>query len=626
MSDSENDVNSAKDYTGLVASYARKSSQSAALESNAFSVEDEYQQFYAGGETAAASLIQPTFLPKVLRKLCTQNSTLPPCIEAMEVNIDGTGHDLKFSDATQREMDIAKRKARAQAASEGKAQVDNADQLKTQEALDAELESERELSDLASIFEECYPGVSFLSMRRAIRRDCESVGTGYMEVIRNVQDEVVFLRRIAPENLRMCRLDTKSVEVTKSIIRNGKTFDVRVNVRERRFAQTNGTSLRYFKEFGASRDLDKDTGQWADNGRLEASKRATEVIMFGAVDDPGTPYCLPRWISQLPSVLGQREAEELNLTYFDNGGIPPVLIYMVGGKLTSESHDLLKNLFSGSAKTKQAGVVIEAIPTSGSLDKEGKAELKVERFGSETQGDSMFDKYDDKCETKIRLSFRLPPLFIGKTTDYTYATAFASYMVAEEQVFSPERREFDQTINTTLMQDKSLGGGKYKYVSRPLTVKDIEAQLRVLEFAAGKNAITNEEYITQANSLTNMNMEFSGKEQQQIDINALLANANTPQDQNGAPQDSTGNQPAPDANAVAKRLKSEMGNLIMLASHVATVVNDSTTEEFKSVVTKAVADVPDDLRPALRMLVAKELFAGVKDRGARKLVEDHVHL
>ena len=245
-------------------------------------------------------------------------------------------------------------------------------------------------------------------------------------------------------------------------------------------------------------------------------------------------------------------------------------------------------------------------------------------FGAESQNDSMFGEYDDKCETKIRVSFRLPPLFIGKTTDYTYATAFASYMVAEEQVFAPERREFDQVINTTLMQDASLGGGKYKYVSRPVTVKDVESQLRVLEFASDKKAITNEEYVKQANSLTSLNMEFSGKEQQSLDLNALLAGANTDPNADPAAQPKDGKQPAQPPQDVAKRLKAELGNLIMLAGHIATVVSDSTTEEFKQMVQKSVDDTPDDLRPTLRMLVAKELFTGQRDRGASKLVEKHV--
>ena len=36
-------------------------------------------------------------------------------------------------------------------------------------------------------------------------------------------------------------------------------------------------------------------------------------------------------------------------------------------------------------------------------------------------------------------SFRLPPIFVGITSDYTRATASESREVAEEQVFEPER-------------------------------------------------------------------------------------------------------------------------------------------------------------------------------------------
>ena len=153
--------------------------------------------------------------------------------------------------------------------------------------------------------------------------------------------------------------------------------------RERRFAQlVNGVTLVYFKEFGASRDLNKSTGKWAArNQRLPARERATEILHLSCIPDSHSPYGLPRWIGQLPSVLGSRKAEEFNLEFFDNGGVPPALIVLQGGTLQSETRKALEAKFAGGATRLNRVQILEVEPTGGSLDKPTTARVTVERFG-----------------------------------------------------------------------------------------------------------------------------------------------------------------------------------------------------------------------------------------------------
>ena len=63
--------------------------------------------------------------------------------------------------------------------------------------------------------------------------------------------------------------------------------------------------------------------------------------------------------------------------------------------------------------------------------------------------------------TEIRSTFKLPPIYTGDTTDYTRATALESARVAEEQVFEPERREFDQIFNRTVLADMQINYWKF---------------------------------------------------------------------------------------------------------------------------------------------------------------------
>jgi PBSX family phage portal protein len=417
-----------------------------AVQGNAFEPEDEYQQLYVGA-TRDQGIIQPPYVLRTLDRLSQENNALGPCIETMVTNVDGTGYDFESDD--------------------GKAE-DNQD--------------DSNIKALNDFFGEPWPGMSFTTMRKLLRRDMERTGNAYLEVLRNAQDEIAFIRHVDAKMMRMLRLDD-AVPVDVQVMRGGKQVKLTVMQRERRYCQlVNGVSLMYFKEFGSKRDLHKKTAVWAPQGqRLPAQMRATEIIHLTTLPDAHTPYGVPRWINQMPSVLGSRQAEEFNLEFFNNGGIPPVMILLQGGTLQAETRRSLEQKLSGEAKKNNRAIILEVEPSGGSLEQTPQARVTVERFGAERQQDSMFEKYDQRCEERIRRSFRLPPIFVGQANDYSFATAFASYTVAEAQVFKPDRDEFDEIVSMRLLP--ALGFAGYKMRSKPLVIEDATLKLQGLEVA-----------------------------------------------------------------------------------------------------------------------------------------------
>ena len=307
--------------------------------------EDSFTGMYWTGGAAGGDgvyVLEPTYTPGVLATLAAQNNMLGKCIEAMEVNIDGTGHVIKL--------------------------------------VTGEDDDETEKTRLENFFKEPFPGKSMVEIRRSLRRDIETTGNGYLEVIRNLADEIVMINWLDVQDMRLLRLGDV-VEVQKVLDRDGQEMTVTIRTRERRYVQlVNGKSI-YFKEFGAGRDIHRGTGEWVKDGaRLPINLRGSEVIHFVGVKEPKTPYGSPRWISQLPSVLGSRKAEEHNLEFFDGGGIPPVLVIVQGGTLGREVKEDLKQHLSGIGGRHRAAVV-EAISTSGSLESAGTVQVRVERFG-----------------------------------------------------------------------------------------------------------------------------------------------------------------------------------------------------------------------------------------------------
>ena len=480
---------------------------------NAFLAEDEYKNFYIGAEKDAG-LIVPPYNFKQLDHMAQESNALSPCIEAMVTNIDGTGFDFEKSAGPDERVKNYSAEQSSTKPVEGADLTtkpkDNTTPAKKPFAKeeDASLtEKDPQITALWNFFDAPWPGESFVTQRKTVRRDIERIGNGYMETLRNTAGDITFIRYADGKTIRLIKLDG-GVEVEQTIVRGGVSKTVKVLMRYRRYAQMmSGTALVYFKEFGCPLDLDKTTGKFADKGiRLPANQRASELIHFTALPDSATPYGVPRWISQTPSVLGSRKAEEMNVSFFEAGGIPPVIFFLHGGSLTPESQVALKQILAGTPATKHKAAVMEVVPNSGKTDGPSNAKITVERFGSEKQNDSMFEKYDEKCEERIRRAFRLPPMFVGKTSDHNFATAYVSYTIAEAQVFKPERDEFDEIVSIKLLP--AMGFEGYRMASKPIKLNDSQFKKDGLALAQSTGAVSAEEFLTIINKTYDLDIKI----------------------------------------------------------------------------------------------------------------------
>jgi len=440
------------------------------LGSNAGYAEDRFVGLYESTKTPdGATIIPPQHNPDTLTSVVHSNNTLMQCIEAMEVNIDGTGFEIEPSDP---KMDASK-----------------------VVGLDA----------VIGLMDEPYPTTTMTSLRRALRRDIEITGNGYLEVIRNAAGDIMLLKQIPSVTMRLCRLSPHQ-KVTKNMYRNGKSVRVSMQARLRPFAQIINRKPIYFKEYGASEHLDKHTGGWSS--KVKPKDRATEIIHFTAVLDGTSPYGVPRWINQTPSAIGSRKAEENNLDFFNSGGLPPVLITVSGGIMVKETKQALENYLNGK-NSKNRAAILEAYASGTSLDNSGSVKITVERFGSERVSDSMFENYDAKCSTRIRGAFRLPELYVGQNGG-NFAASRAASMLAEAQVFKPERREFDATMNLTIIRE--LSQGTVKMTSKQNTIKDGNLQMKGIAVARSTGAVSPESIVDNISDVAGVSLTYSAEE------------------------------------------------------------------------------------------------------------------
>lgn len=459
-----------------------------AIRSTALEADDEFAQFFKDNALQQkVDIIQPPYNQNTLAGLCQINNALSPAIEAMVNNVDGTGHTIRPRD-------------------EGDGSGD-------------EVEGNSELASkqkrIENFFVEVFPGQSFTTLRKQLRRDLETTGNAYIEVMRDRKGDMVFLRYVRAKDVRLVKLDDP-IEKDVKITRNDKQVTVTMLATERRYAQIVGNKVVFFKEVNATRHLHKKEGLWegsealeSDTNAIEPQDRANELIHLTMIPDIRSPYGVPRWIPQLPSVLGSRKAEEHNLEYFNSGGIPPVLVTIAGGQAAEEGAKTLEQFFSGQATNKQRAVIMEVENVGGSLDKEGSGtKIDVHRFGAEKVSDSMFENYDARSEKRVRRAFRLPPLFVGQAEDFSFATAFASYTVAEAQVFQPERSEFDEMVNNIIMPELDPEG-LFEFMSLPITANDTAQRLEAIKISLEAGGIDAEGVIDAINDLVGLELKFN---------------------------------------------------------------------------------------------------------------------
>ena len=315
---------------------------------------------------------------------------------------------------------------------------------------------EKETKVLSSFLKSPNINESMMSVQSGAIEDYERYGFCFYEIIRNARRKPSLIRHAKAFNIRLMRKSGDAVAVTIDVVRGGERSKVTERKKFRKYIQVIGSSKVFYKEFGDPRDMDYRNGRYAskpdgkggEGYKVDKENRATELLHHRQYSEDS--YGLPRWISQLPSILGSRESEEVNLRYFEDNTVPPMIMSVAGGRLTRTSFEDLNRLLKakGLGKDRQNQILlIEAIPETTGLDEKGTATIKIDKLTSERPSDGLFKEYDDSNINKIRSSFRLPPVVIGMSQDVNFATAQTSMYVAETQVFLPERQTHDEFLN-----------------------------------------------------------------------------------------------------------------------------------------------------------------------------------
>jgi PBSX family phage portal protein len=245
--------------------------------------------------------------------------------------------------------------------------------------------------------------------------------------------------------------------------------------RFRRYVQKHEGRTTYFKEVGDPRIVDSRKGDAVGRDALveDHGDGAREeprftlagndiVIRTGTTGFPvrwaantvkhldlystRSSYGLPRYIGNLFSIFGSRAADEVNYVTFKNQNIPNLAITISNGQLTDETGERIEEFLEAiqSDDNYSKILVLEAEPVMEGMRDPGTVKIELHPLGKEQHTDAMFVKYQQNNDERTRRAWRFPPIFVGKSEDFTGKTIDASRKLADEQVFGPERNRFDR--------------------------------------------------------------------------------------------------------------------------------------------------------------------------------------
>ncbi|MGX7386772.1 hypothetical protein ACWOF5_00880 [Carnobacterium divergens] len=128
-------------------------------------------------------------------------------------------------------------------------------------------------------------------------------------------------------------------------------------------------------------------------------------------------------------------------------------ILLENAQLTAQSEETLQSyadqLDGESSQHKFLLLEAEKVDSSSNMLDEGKDKpaIKLEKLADILQKDALFLEYDQRTTEAVLSSFRLPPIYVGMSSDYNRATVETAKELTEEQVFQPRREGYEWRLN-----------------------------------------------------------------------------------------------------------------------------------------------------------------------------------
>lgn len=313
------------------------------------------------------------------------------------------------------------------------------DQARKRERREIEWQTEA----LRELFEYPNDDMPFTEVMFLVKTDEETVGNGYLEIVRNAAGRIMEMHHVPAVTVRR--------RLMKAADANNQKYEMAYG-----YIQIRGAQKKYFKEFGDSRVMDAYSGKWHDGSEpLEIARRSSEILHFQNYDPTSQYYGAPRYVPSSTAIAGNRQSAIRNVSFFENDAVPRMALLISGGRLTGDSMQQVEDFVRGKARgTDQAHrvMIIQVEPHKVGFQQQGKVMVELKPLTVGVTEDASFSQYRKDNDEEIREGFGLGQIFFT-SEGANRANAQVAREITNEQEFEPDRLAKEYIVNQTIVCD-----------------------------------------------------------------------------------------------------------------------------------------------------------------------------
>lgn len=292
------------------------------------------------------------------------------------------------------------------------------------------------------------------------RQDYHGIGWAALEILVAGDGTPVGLAHVPATTIRVRKTTTTTTTSDgeeKEVIQSGHGY---VQVRQGR--------RRYYGEAGdryrgqADEDdrppvfVDEETGDTANDARNLDNDPANELLFMPNPSPLSLYYGIPDWVAGMQTMAADQAAKEWNHDVFDNLGVPYYVVKVIGGTLTEDSKDELRELMDNlkGSRYRTAVLEVEEFNTKHDLTGEDGSDLEIELdpIGAAEDLDMEFQSFRERNEHEVSKVHEVPPLLINVTSTSNRSNSKEQVREFAEDVVAPEQKKFEARLYKILHQ------------------------------------------------------------------------------------------------------------------------------------------------------------------------------
>ena len=317
-------------------------------------------------------------------------------------------------------------------------------------------------------WESLFHDASNVEVLQAMWSDYETIGWGFLEISKDIEEVVKQLYHIPAHTMRAHRDGI-------------------------RFAQVRGARTAYFKRWNSTAEE-----FWLHGGRPIGEKRATkpppeqlanEVLVFRKPSRRSAFYGIPIYIAAIGHITLSIAARDYNILFFENSREPRHLIVISGlgaGGDSEAAAESAEDVFSETKDDPHRSII---------LPLEGDTKVEVVKMGL-PQNDMHFSKLIEQMDAEILIAHRMPGDrvgavkrgFLGGSVAHVGNVIYKDGVVSKGQSIASHRlQQFAEVEYPKASKDNEL---EYRAVLTELDITDFGADADVTIALVKVNLIT----------------------------------------------------------------------------------------------------------------------------------------